>query len=50
MKYLIWVLVAFCIVLQVEIVGLMVLDGTNIKVWNAQLEFNQHVIDAIYAR
>lgn len=35
------------LVLQIEILGLIILNGGNLRVWNSQAKFNDSVIQLI---
>lgn len=47
MKTLLLAGLAIAFILQLEIVMLLSLDGTNLALWHAQLKFNQGVVELL---
>lgn len=47
MKITFAVFVLVVILLEVQILGLLFLNGGNVKVWNAQMKLNDSIIQAI---
>ena len=44
MKYII-ILAIMCIVLQVEVLGIVFLERQNLKIWSAQADLNESIIN-----